>query len=179
MKKRIQTIFLIGALLCFLAAMIVPSFMPNKNSGYQGVDSSGEVVEPPFSKHGTLTFWKNGTDSALANIDIEIVEDTYHRSLGLMHRRSMEANQGMLFIFDAQDQLSFWMKNTYIPLDMVYLNAQGHIVKICENTAPLRDEHYLSEWPALFCVEVNAFFCREHGIEAGDSMTFERLQAPS
>ena len=178
MKKRIQTIFLIGAMLCFLAAMIVPSFMP-KDKGYQAVDSSGKVVEPPFRHHGTLNFSQAGTDSTLATIDIEIVEDTYYRTMGLMHRRSMDANRGMLFIFDHPDILSFWMKNTYIPLDLVYVNSAYQVVKICENTTPLTEEHYLSERPALYCVEVNAFFCREHGIQEGDLMQFERLKQPS
>ena len=178
MKKRIQTIFLIGAMLCFLAAMIVPSFMPDRN-GYQGVSSSGQVVEPPFTKHGTLTFWQAGTDSARATIDIEIVEDTYHRTMGLMHRRQMDENRGMLFIFDMTDMLSFWMKNTHIPLDMAFVNSSMKIVNIHENTEPLREENYKSTAPSLYCVEVNAFFCREHGIQPGDSISFDRIQAPS
>ena len=171
MKKRIQTIFLIGAMLCFLAAMIVPSFMP-KDKGYQAVDSSGKVVEPPFRHHGTLNFSQAGTDSTLATIDIEIVEDTYYRTMGLMHRRSMDANRGMLFIFDMTDMLSFWMKNTLISLDMLFIADDGTIVSIAERTEPLSEKIIESGQAASAVLELNGGSSERFAIKPGDAIGF-------
>lgn len=177
MKKKIRSVLLVGAILCFLAALIVPNLLPDKQ-GYQSIESSGSIEAPPFTKHGTLTFWVGNSDSARATVDIEIVEDDFHRSRGLMHRRTMEEMQGMLFIFQTPQPLSFWMKNTYLALDMVYASPGQRVVKIHQNTTPLQEKHYLSEVPGQYCVELNAYFTQQYGIVNGDSISWDRL-APS
>ncbi len=178
MKKRISSILIIGAIICFLAALIVPN-LTSKKAGTQRVEPAAATVEePPFTKHGTLTFWVGTSDSARATVDIEIVEDDFHRSRGLMYRRSMEEKQAMLFIFQEVKPLSFWMKNTYIPLDLTYLDAAQKVVRIHRNTTPLQEKNYLSEVPAQYCVETNAWFTHTYGIMNGDSISWERI-APS
>ena len=173
MKKRIRSILLIGAIICFLAALIVPN-LTGQQGGYQGISASGKIEEPPFTKHGTLTFWVSNTDSARATFDIEIAQDNYHRSMGLMHRRSMSPEQGMLFVFDTPQPLSFWMKNTHIPLDMVFVSSDLRVVNFHQNTTPLVEQHYKSTALAQYCIELNAWTTRTYNIQPSDSVSWER-----
>ncbi len=129
--------------------------------------------EPQFTKHGELTFLKdNGV--ILSKLDIELAVDDGRREQGLMYRRQMDINRGMLFIFDDEKLRSFWMKNTYLPLDILYLNANKVIVKIHENVAILNEQPIPSEFPARYVVEVNAGYCALNRIAVGDRMTFIR-----
>ena len=77
---------------------------------------------PQFKKEGELYFVK-ATGDTIRKIDIEIAEPEYERTRGLMYRRNMKDTQGMLFIFDKPDMRSFWMKNTYIPLDIMFVDS--------------------------------------------------------
>ena len=129
--------------------------------------------EPEFVKQGELTFLKSDS-TLITKIDIEIADDDARRERGLMFRRQMELGRGMLFIFGEEDQRSFWMKNTYLPLDILYLNAQKKVVRIHENVATLNEMPILSDFPAKYVVEVNAGFCALYNILAGDGMTFIR-----
>jgi uncharacterized membrane protein (UPF0127 family) len=78
-----------------------------------------------------------------------------------------------LFIFDEEEIQGFWMKNTYIPLDMLFINAQHEIVTIHPNTTPLTEWNYASTHPALYVVEVNGGYCLKHRIGVGDKISFE------
>ncbi len=129
--------------------------------------------EPQFMKQGELIFFKPDS-TELAKIDIEIADDDGKRERGLMYRRQMELNQGMLFIFEDEDQRSFWMKNTYLPLDIIYLDAKKNIVRIHENVATLNEVSIPSDFPAKYVVEVNAGFCALNRLEPGDRMSFAR-----
>ncbi|TSA38811.1 MAG: DUF192 domain-containing protein [Porphyromonadaceae bacterium] len=129
--------------------------------------------EPEFIKQGELTFIK-ADSTIIVKIDIEIADDDVRRERGLMYRRQMELNRGMLFIFEDEDVRSFWMKNTYLPLDIVYLSAQKKIVRIHENVAILNEMSIPSDFPAKYVVEVNAGFCALYNIQVGDGMTFVR-----
>lgn len=139
----------------------------NRNS------SSTSSSEPAFVKQGELTFLKADT-IVIAKIDIEIADDDGKRERGLMYRRQMELNQGMLFIFEDEDLRSFWMRNTWLPLDILYLNARKKIVRIHENVATLNERSIPSDFPAKYVVEVNAGFCALNRIQVGDGMTFVR-----
>ena len=130
---------------------------------------------PQFQKEGTLRFVQAASGKDLVQIDIEIADDDLTRTQGLMWRRSMEENQGMLFIMGVPEEQSFWMRNTYIPLDIIYSNDQKEIVKIRANTKPQSLSPITSERPAIYVVEVNAGFCNRHGIKEGDQIQFERL----
>ncbi|WP_439182073.1 DUF192 domain-containing protein [Carboxylicivirga taeanensis] len=127
-----------------------------------------------FTKEGTLTFHRKKLAEQLAIIDIEIAENEQERALGLMHRYTMSDRQGMLFIMDREEPQSFWMKNTYISLDILYINEQYEIVKIHKHTQPFSPKGIPSVKPAKFVVEVVAGFCNKHGINEGDSISFTR-----
>jgi len=126
-----------------------------------------------FKKEGELEFF-DAQDSILLALEIEIADDDYQTERGLMYRRSMKENQGMLFIFPDMQERSFWMKNTYIPLDIIYLDNQKKVLSIAENTLPRSTESIPSGYPAKYVVEVNAGMTARFGIKKGTSMDFKR-----
>lgn len=135
----------------------------------QGSARSG----PAFTKQGRLTI-RDPQGNERASIDIEIAEDDYKREIGLMDRASMGEMEGMLFVFPQERDLSFWMKNTIMPLDMIFVNGRNLIVTVQRNTKPFSEESYSSSAPALYVVEVNAGFAERHGITPGDSIEWSR-----
>ena len=127
---------------------------------------------PVFQKHGELHFLNSNTDSIKSTIDIEIASNNYDRTLGLMFRPTMEPNNGMLFIFEDETIQSFWMRNTLISLDMIYVNSDKEIVTIHKNTPTLTDQSFPSNEPAVYVVEVVGGFCDSIGIKVGDKIMF-------
>jgi len=132
--------------------------------------------DPPFKKEGTLSFYSKVANDKLKMVDIEIAETPNERSLGLMHRHYMHKNNGMLFIYKTSKKRSFWMKNTHVPLDIMYIDKGFHIVSIQKNTKPLDESKYPSYKKAMYVVEVNAGFCDTHAIKVGDSISYKKLQ---
>ena len=112
-------------------------------------------------------------NDTLSVIDIEVADNNQRRARGLMYRKSLPADAGMLFVFDEEEIQGFWMKNTYIPLDMLFVNADNEIITIHTNTAPLKEWNYASTRPALYVVEVNAGYCAQKQITEGDKIIFE------
>ncbi len=117
-----------------------------------------------FRKDGSLQFLRpDGT--LIHTIDIEIAEDEASRQRGLMERRQMTLSEGMLFIFAAPDTLRFWMANTPIPLDIMFLAADSSVVNIARRTRPLSRENILSDGLARYVVEVRGGFSDRFGID--------------
>lgn len=143
-------------------------------SYYDGLEQTQNLkTEPTFKKQGELTFKRpDGTD--IVKIDIEVADDELKTAQGLMFRTSMGEKQGMLFIFPDEEERGFWMKNTRISLDLVYVNAAGEIVSIAKNAVPYSEETIPSGQPAKFVVEVVAGFTNKYGIEEGDFIAFDR-----
>ena len=133
---------------------------------------SVKPMEPPFIKEGELVFWDQETRDTLVAIDIEIADDDASIERGLMFRRSMGDNQGMLFKFPQMEERAFWMKNTYISLDIIFVDNEYRIVNVQEGTKPLSTQSVPSTGPAQFVIEVNAGFCNKYGIQAGDIVSF-------
>lgn len=126
-----------------------------------------------FVKNGELTF--QSTDGKyISQIDIEVADTDTKREKGLMDRLIMEENQGMLFLFPYEAQQSFWMKNTVLPLDIIFVNSQNKIVTIHQNTTPFDTGTYPSTEPASQVVEVNAGYTAQHRINVGDKIVWRR-----
>lgn len=102
------------------------------------------------------------------DFQVEVMATEEQRARGLMHRREMAADRGMLFDFKTVQPVAFWMKNTYIPLDMIFIDARGEIVNIAENTEPMSERSVPSGKPVLGVLEVNAGISRKFGIKPGD-----------
>lgn len=130
--------------------------------------------DPRFQKEGELQFISS-SGKTIQKIDIEIAENDWTRAQGLMWRKSMEPLQGMLFIMDSMEEQSFWMLNTYIPLDIIFADSSLKIVKIRANTKPQSLDPVTSELPAQYVVEVNAGFCEKFEIKEGYKIAFQRM----
>lgn len=110
--------------------------------------------------------------SVRATISVEIADTPQQRELGLMYRKHMDENAGMLFVFPATQPLKFWMKNTFIPLDMLFADNSGTIVGIVANAVPFSEANVGPDIPTRYVVEVNGGFAARHGIEPGDRLEF-------
>jgi len=104
---------------------------------------------------------------------VEIADDNATRAQGLMFRDEMADDHGMLFIFSNERPRSFWMKNTRIPLDIIYLDRDLRVVSISADTPPCRSRSrrcpsYASEGPAQYVLEINGGLAAELGLEPGD-----------
>mgnify|MGYP001449035758 CR=1 FL=1 len=99
---------------------------------------------------------------------VEVARNDADRAQGLMYRRSMPANQGMLFDFGRVQPVSMWMQNTYLPLDMLFIRPDGTIARIAANTEPLSTRTIPSGEPVLAVLELNAGTTAKLGIKAGD-----------
>lgn len=125
-----------------------------------------------FSKEGELQLFKKDTDSVIASLNIEFAKSDYETQTGLMYRKSMNPNEGMLFIFKDEQPRSFYMKNTLIPLDIIYLNKDKAVVSIQKNAKPLDESSLPSEQPAMYVLEVNAGLSEVWKISNGDYIAF-------
>jgi len=105
-------------------------------------------------------------------VSVEIVDTPEKRSLGLMYRHDLPELHGMLFLFPREQPLAFWMKNTPLPLDIIFINSTRTIVSIAQNTTPFSERRLSSGSPAQFVLEVNGGFCQRHGVTVGDRVEF-------
>lgn len=132
--------------------------------------------EIQFTKEGTLTITAADTDTTRVDqLNIEIAETDYETETGLMYRNSMDQNQGMLFIFDEIRERFFYMKNTTIPLDIIYIKADKTIATIVEDAQPMQEENLPSGEPVKFVLEVNAGMSKRWGLKTGDTVDWTRL----
>jgi uncharacterized protein len=134
--------------------------------------SQGLSGEKEFIKEGELVFLGKNDGGKITKIDIEIADDPYEWERGLMYRHSMPETAGMLFIFRSPQVLSFWMRDTFIPLDIIFIDGSMRIVTIHKNTQPLSEKQLFSNVEVKYAVEVNAGFCERYGIKKGDYIRF-------
>lgn len=99
-------------------------------------------------------------------IRAEVAADFSTRGRGLMHRKGLAPNAGMLFVFDAPSQQCMWMKNTYIPLSVAFLDEQGAIINIAD-MQPHSEQTHCSARPALYALEMTRGWFAERGIKPG------------
>ena len=140
----------------------------------EGGNKQNLTKEVTFTKEGELSLIKLENDSLLAQLDIEIAEDDYETQTGLMYRKSMQDDRGMLFIFPDERPRAFYMKNTEFALDIIFLNADKKVVSIQANAKPLDPTSLPSEGPAKYVLEVNAGLTENWGLKAGDRFDFTR-----
>lgn len=126
-----------------------------------------------FTKEGTLTLTK-ADGSLIKTIDVEFAEDDYERETGLMHRSSMKSLQGMLFILDEEKLQNFHMKNTLIPLDLLFIDSNKRVVSFAENAKPLDLSLLPSQVPAKYVLEINGGLAEEWIIEIGDTVEWTK-----
>ncbi len=153
-----------------ILGVLVYLFLPNL------FKKSEEDSEYVFRKDGELTFVDSTGSKVEAKIDIQIADNDFDRELGLMFRKHMLENRGMLFVFPQETIQNFWMRNTFIPLDMVFVNSKDEIVTIRHATQTLSDQTYSSTAPALYVIELNLDFTNKYNIKVGDKIKWKRTQ---
>lgn len=126
-----------------------------------------------FIKQGEVYF-QDKNKNLTKTIDVELAETEDKRHTGLMYRDNMEESQGMLFIFDKEEPQGFYMKNTIMPLDIIFINAKKEIVKIYKHTTPFSEQDLPSFKPILYVVEVKAGFTDKYNIKEGDFIDWRR-----
>jgi uncharacterized membrane protein (UPF0127 family) len=140
-------------------------------------EETKSIVAPikiEFNKEGTLQLYKHGTDSIISTFDIELAEDDYETQTGLMHRGSMQNNQAMLFIFPDVKTRSFYMKNTLISLDIIYIDDTQKVVSIQKSAKSMDETSLPSKAPAKFVLEINGGLSEKLNIAEGDSISFSK-----
>ncbi|MDX1950018.1 MAG: DUF192 domain-containing protein [Rickettsiales bacterium] len=110
----------------------------------------------------------------IINFQVDVADDAFKRSFGLMYVKEMPENKGMFFIFPDVTIRNFWMKNTYIPLDIVYIGSDFEIKHIGKNAVPHSTEFVNSIYPAKYVLEINAGLADKLGLDRGDIVKFEK-----
>lgn len=139
-------------------------------------DKKHEVIPTKieFNHEGNLSLL-DSTNSVIKEIQIEIADNGFEQQTGLMYRKQMDNNKGMLFVFDKSEIKSFYMKNTYISLDIIYLDAENTIINIVKNAIPLNEASLFSDAPAKFVLEINSGLSEKWGLEKGNKISFTKL----
>jgi uncharacterized membrane protein (UPF0127 family) len=137
--------------------------------GHSPNDTAAEKkTEAGTSDLPTVTIDASGGKEV--EVRVEIADGPFEQQRGLMYRTSLGEDRGMLFVFQREQPLSFWMKNTRIPLSIAYIDSKGRITDILD-MKPLDDKppHYVSSEPVQYALEVNQGFFDEHGVKVGDT----------
>lgn len=112
------------------------------------------------------------TSSGVRRFEVEVMRNDAERARGLMFRRDLAPDRGMLFDFEREDRIMMWMKNTYLPLDMIFFGKDGRVVSIARDTEPLSERIISSGEPATTVLEVNAGTAARLGIARGDKLVY-------
>ena len=164
---------LFSCALCFALGAFLLSLGCTSHGAEGGDDKAAPASEvetslnPPLPQKGSVEIFRKGGGEAI-RVEVEIASNDRDRARGLMYRRSLPQMSGMLFAFKSEEVLSFWMENTFIPLDMLFIRRDGTIAGIVENASPLTRTSRRIDSPTSFVLEVNGGFCASHGIAAGD-----------
>lgn len=145
-----------------------PALRTGKVTFHDGASGSDQRPKPQAPADAS-------TNPQSTTIEVEIAENDHDRQRGLMYRTSMPADHGMIFAFAEKTDHSFWMHNTCIPLDMLYLDTDGLIVGIEENTPTMSDSTFEVGCESQYVLEVNAGWTRAHGVMAGQRVKIEGL----
>ncbi len=164
-RKHFVTVALVLVALVAIA-LILPRFFSNESNRVQEIEITPQDID--FTRDGEVSIFKN--DSLIQTIEVEFAKSDEERALGLMYRSSMDEHQGMWFIFPEEAPRSFYMRNTEIPLDIIYLDKDKKVVSIAKNARPYDETSLPSEKPAMYVLEINGGLSDKWGIEKGDRM---------
>jgi uncharacterized membrane protein (UPF0127 family) len=106
-----------------------------------------------------------------AQVTVELALTREEQARGLMYRTELPEDAGMLFVFDGESERTFWMSNTPIPLDIIYIRGDKTIVSIAANATPYSEKQIPSRGPAHYVLEVNGGWAARHGVKSGDSVS--------
>jgi uncharacterized membrane protein (UPF0127 family) len=143
------------------------SSTPSEPTKESASSTTAPVTESETSQTPTVSIINS--EGERVEVEVEIADNDAERQRGLMERTALAENAGMLFVFEREQPLSFWMKNTLIPLSVAYIDSTGRIVDI-QDMEPLDETSHPSAEPGQYALEVNQGFFAERGIEVGNEM---------
>jgi len=135
--------------------------------------SSSNIIQPNHKL--AFVVLKNRLDQSI-RVAVEVARTQEETAKGLMFRTNLAEKSGMLFIFNDEQLLSFWMKNTYIPLDMIFIKSDKTIAGVIENAAPLTTEPRKIGTKSQYVLEVNGGFYQQFQINPQSSVEFEHVE---
>jgi uncharacterized membrane protein (UPF0127 family) len=147
-----------------------PAIKPNEpGKETQNESLTGKSAKPKLDFSNSTVGFPNSKTS----LGVEVAENRRERRRGLMFRENLPIDKGMLFVFPEERNRSFWMKNTYIPLDMIFVDSQGRVVNTREaypepETSDENLNRYRSASPVKYVVEANSSFVERRNVEKGD-----------
>lgn len=159
-------------LICVLSGLVLTGCQQERR------DLPTISTKTPFEKEGTLSFLTPAGDT-LRTIDIEIAETEQARATGMMGRRGLPQNSGMLFIMDDVDTSGFWMKNTPLPLDIIFVGPDSQIINIAKRTTPFSEQTIRPDAPKKYVVEVRGGYADRVGITDSMRIVWERVGEPA
>ncbi len=142
------------------------------NSGSTETPPADTHVNIPFREDGSLTMSRDG--DVFQEIVIEIAESDSSRNRGLMQRDGLPEDGGMLFLFETETAQGFWMANTRIALDLIFIRSDGAVQSISKYIQPMRTDTVPSDGPAQFVLEVVAGYTDSVGLIEGDHIEWVR-----
>lgn len=119
----------------------------------------------------SVSFLSSAGDT-LTTIGVAVADEAAERNEGLMDVNKLPSDKGMLFIFEEEQPLSFWMANTPLPLDIIFVNEQKKIVRIHHSTQPFSEKNFESGQPARYVIETKGGFSVSHDIKEGMQVAF-------
>ncbi len=135
--------------------------------------SAGPAIAEPQAGLEAVTI-TSATGQTLA-FEVEIADTRRRQVKGLSFRTTLEKNRGMLFVFEKAAERRFWMRNTFLSLDIIFINETGRIINIHRRAVPERDDIIASGGPAKAVLEINGGLCEELGINPGDRVRLNGL----
>jgi len=173
-KRPSRTVIVIAVAILIGGGAIMVLLRSNSQEGAESASTSKKEEAYEFRKDGELKFI-SPSGKNLATIAIEVAADEAAITIGLMNRKVVPEMHGMLFVFQNEEHRSFWMRNTYASLDILFVNSNREIVALYPYTQPLSDTSYPSTKPAQYVVEVAAGFADRHGIQVGDRISWTKI----
>lgn len=138
--------------------------------------TSAPPVDTPAALEASVVLEPPGHNPV--EVAVELARTPPERAKGLMFRSELPVNHGMLFVFDRGEHLSFWMKNTPIPLDMIFITPELRVLGVVENTEPFSTQSRSVPGLAQYVLEVNAGFAQTHRITAGTTVRLRGVSSP-
>ena len=130
--------------------------------------SCKDCVDKNFTEEGQVIIFDFNSKKSIANFYVEIADNDYRRRLGLMHKECLKSSHGMLFTYNEEKKRRFWMNNTSIGLDIVFLDRTKKIISIKKNATPFSREPILSIKKAKYVLEINEGLVEKNNIKVND-----------
>jgi uncharacterized membrane protein (UPF0127 family) len=169
---RVGGVLLALALLGLVVPVVLSWFDPPAARA-EAQPTQSDPYEPQFTPEASGAFLADHGDT-LASFTLELAESTAETTQGMMYRRSVPEGTGMLFVMPEERYQSFWMRNTYVPLDIIYISEAGTVVSIQANAQPMNETPLPSEGPAKYVLEIAGGSSAPLGITPGTKWIWKR-----